>query len=140
MRDRTARILAVVIVASVLALIGTGVGLAAVLRASGAGGTQPSPPNAQATPARGVTHVFIRNYAYQPATIEGVWGTTVTWTNQDNAIHSVVLPHIIDAETDIRESGPLRQGQSFNYTFLARGTFQYYCAEHPGMVGVVIVT
>ena len=140
MRDRAARILAIVIVASVLALIGTGVGMAAVLRASGAGGNQSAPPNAQATPARGVTHVFIRNDAYQPAAIEGVWGTAVTWTNQDSAIHSVVLPHIIDSETDIRESGPLSQGSSFRYTFLARGTFQYYCAEHPGMVGVVIVT
>ena len=140
MRDKTARILAIVIVASVLALIGTGVGMAAVLRASGAGGNQASPQNTQATPALGVTHIFIRNDAYQPAIIEGVWGTAVTWTNQDNAIHSVVLPHIIDSETDIRESGPLSQGQSFTYTFLARGTFQYYCAEHPGMVGVVIVT
>ncbi len=140
MRDKTARILMMVIVASVLALIVTGVGMVAVLRASGAGGNQPSPPNAQATPARGVTHVFIRNYAYQPAIIEGVLGTAVTWTNADNAVHSVVLPHIIDSENDIRESGPLSQGQSFTYTFLARGTFQYYCAEHPSMVGVVIVT
>lgn len=30
--------------------------------------------------------------------------------------------------------------RSFHYTFLARGTFQYYCAEHPYMVGTVIVT
>ena len=140
MRDKTARILMIVIVASVLALIGTGVGIAAVLRASGTGGTQLSPPNVQATPALGVTRVFIRNNAYQPANIQVVWGTAVGWTNQDTAIHSVVLPHIIDSETDIRESGPLRQGQSFSYTFLARGTFQYYCAEHPTMVGVVIVT
>ncbi len=140
MRDKTARILLIVIVASVLALIGTGVGIAAVLRVSGTGGTQPSSPTVQATPALGVTHVFIRNYAYQPAAIEGVWGTAVTWTNQDTAIHSVVLPHIIDSETDIRESGPLSQGQSFTYAFMARGTFQYYCAEHPSMVGVVIVT
>ena len=140
MRDKTTRILAIVIVASVLALIGTGVGMAAVLRASGMGSTQPLPPHGQATPAFGVTRVSIRNYAYQPAAIEGVWGTAVTWTNANNAVHSVVLPHIIDSETDIRESGPLSQGQSFTYTFLAQGTFQYYCAEHPGMVGVVIVT
>ncbi len=140
MRDKTARILVVVIVASVLALIGTGVGMAVVLRASEIGGTQPSPPNVQATPALGVTHVFIRNYAYQPANIQVVWGTAVTWTNQDTAVHSVVLPHIITSETDIRESGPLRQGQSFSYTFLARGTFEYYCVEHPYMTGIVTVT
>jgi len=140
MRDRATRILIAVIAVSILALIGTGVGMAVVLRAHGAGAIQPLPPNVQGTPALGVTHVFIRNYAYQPANIEVVWGTTVTWTNSDNAVHSVVLPHIIDSENDIRESGPLSQGQSFKYTFLARGTFQYYCVEHPYMAGIVTVT
>ena len=138
MRDKAARILVVVIVVSILALIGTGAGLAAVLRAYGAGVNQP--PVAQGTPELGVTHIFIRNYAYQPANIEVVWGTTVTWTNSDKAVHSVALPHIIDSENDIRESGPLSQGQSFKYTFLARGTFQYYCVEHPYMAGIVTVT
>ena len=138
MRDRATRVLVVVIVVSILALIGTGVGMAAILRSYGAAASPP--PVAQATPALGVTHLFVRNYAYQPAAIEVVWGTPVTWTNQDSAIHSVVLPHVITSETDIRESGPLQQGQSFRYTFLARGTFQYYCTEHLSMVGVVIVT
>ena len=95
MRDKTARILAVVIVASVLALIGTGVGMALILRASGASGNQPSPPNTQATPALGVTHVFIRNDAYQPANIQVVWGTAVTWTNQDTAVHSTEWVRIV---------------------------------------------
>ena len=140
MRDKTTRILVVVIVVSILALIGTGIGMAVVLRAYGAGANQPSTPNVQGTPALGVTHVFIRNYAYQPANIQVVWGTTVAWTNSDNAVHSVVLPHIIDSENDIRESGPLSQGQSFRYTFLARGTFEYYCVEHPYMTGIVTVT
>jgi plastocyanin len=138
MRDKAARILAVVIVVSILALIGIGAGLAVVLRAYGAGVIQS--PVAQGTPELGVTHVFIHNNAYQQANIEGVWGTTITWTNQDTAVHRVVLPHISDSETDIRESGPLSQGQSFNYTFLARGTFQYYCIEHPYMIGIVTVT
>ena len=138
MRDRATRILVVVIVVSILALIGTGVGMAAVLQTYAASASPP--PVAQSTPALGVTHVSTRNYTYQPAVINVVWGTTVTWTNRDSAIHSVVLPHIIDSETDIRESGPLDQGSSFSYTFQARGTFQYYCAEHPYMVGVVIVT
>ena len=70
MRDRAARILFIVIVASVLALIGTGVGMAAVLRAEGAGGIQPSLPNVQATPARGVTHVF-SGARYLPVLLRG---------------------------------------------------------------------
>lgn len=138
MRSGAERILVSVILVSLLALIGTTVGIAAAIRASGQSGAEPV--TVPGTPALGVTHVFIRNFAYQPTNIQVVWGTAVTWTNQDSAVHSVVLPHINDAETDIRESGPLSQGQSFNYTFLVRGTFQYYCIEHPYMVGIVTVT
>lgn len=139
MRDKSQRILVVMIVLSILALMVTGLGIAwlqAVLRQAG----NQQNASLQSPPVVGATHVFIRNDTYQPAAIEGVWGAAITWTNADTAVHSVVLPHIIDSETGIRESDPLSQGQSFTYTFLARGTFQYYCAEHPGIVGVVIVT
>ena len=139
MRYKSQRILVVVIVLSILALMVTGLGIALAAGSVATGGNQQN-TSSQGPPVVGATHVFVRNDAYQPDTIQGVWGTTIVWTNADNAIHSVVLPHIIDAKTDIRESGPLSQGQSFSYTFLARGTFQYYCAEHPGMVGIVIVT
>ncbi len=139
MRNRADRVVVSVILVCILALVGTFVGITWILAANGPGGNQRALAS-QGTPVLGVTHVFIRNYAYQPANIEVVWGTTVTWTNQDTAVHSVVLPHIIDSETDIRESGSLSQEQSFNYTFLARGTFQYYCTEHPDMIGIVTVT
>lgn len=139
MRDKAQRLLLGVILVSILALVGTGVGIVLILSAAG----PPSVYSQASVPGpavQGVTHVFIRNFAYQPANIQVVWGTAVTWTNQDSAVHSVVLPHIVTSESDIRESGPLSQGQSFSYTFLARGTFQYYCIEHPSMAGVVIVT
>jgi len=135
MSKRTEWIFISVILASILALAATAFGIVAALHASGSTGNLP-----QATPAVGVTHVTIHNDAYQPAVIQVVWGTAVTWKNLDDAVHSVILPHIIDSENDIRESGPLAKGQSFIYTFLARGTFQYYCAEHPTMVGIVTVT
>lgn len=139
MRKRADRVLVSVILVCILALVGIVVGITWILAANGPAGNQRALAS-QGTPELGVTHDFIHNYAYQPANVEGVWGTTITWTNQDTAVHSVVLPHISDSETDIRESGPLSQGQSFNYTFLARGTFQYYCIEHPYMVGIVTVT
>lgn len=137
MRKSTEWILISVIVVSILGLFGTSLGIAVIASASGQAGNQPV--TLPGTPALGVTHVFIHNFAYQPTNIQVIWGTTVTWTNQDSAVHSVVLPHIITSESDIRESGPLSQGQSFSYTFLARGTFQYYCAEHPAMIGIVTV-
>ncbi len=138
MRNRTQWVLIGVILGCILLLVSTGAGIAWVLLSRSGVSNQPGPAIPE-TPVQGVTHVFIRGYTYQPANIQVVWGTTVTWTNEDSAIHSVVLPHVVTAETDIRESGPLQQGQSFSYTFLARGTFQYYCIEHPYMIGIVTV-
>lgn len=137
MRNKAQWLLFSVILVSMLALVGTGVGIALVTAAAPSGAYQQ--PAVQDTTALGVTHVFIHKAAYQPANIQVDWGTTVTWTNQDSTIHSVVLPHIVTSERDIRESGPLGQGQSFNYTFLARGTFHYYCLEHPYMIGTLTV-
>jgi plastocyanin len=42
--------------------------------------------------------------------------------------------------TGIADSGMLKMGQSFSYTFTSAGTFGYVCAYHPGMVATVIVT
>jgi plastocyanin len=69
-----------------------------------------------------------------------VLGTVVSWTNQDNSIHSVMLPHTITSVNVTHTSGPLSKGQFFSYAFISRGTFRYYCLEHPNMFGVVIVT
>jgi len=81
----------------------------------------------------------MRNSAYQPDNIQVVVGTAVTWTNEDAAVHSVVLPHAMTAANIVRESGPLGQSQSFSYEFASRGMFEYYCEEHPAMIGIVTV-
>ncbi len=134
MRHRTIGLVVGLVLVGILALASTGVGIALMQRASEGG--RPLP---QATPVFGVTHVFIRNSAYQPDNIQVVVGTAVTWTNEDTAIHSVVLPHAMTAANIIRKSGPLGQGQSFSYEFASRGTFEYYCEEHPAMIGIVTV-
>ena len=88
----------------------------------------------QGTPAVGVTQVQIVNFAYTPANIQVKSGTTVTWTNQDTA------PHTVTFKNGMKDSGVLQQGQSFSYTFTTPGTYQYYCTVHPYMVATVTVT
>jgi len=96
------------------------------------GGTQGQP--SQGTPVAGATQTNIQNFAYQPANISVTAGTTVTWTNQDSA------PHTVTFRNGMKDSGMLRQGQSFSYTFATAGTYAYYCSYHANMVGTVIVT
>ncbi len=60
-------------------------------------------------------------------------GTTVTWTNQDEQIHTV---------TDVNggfDSGFLREGESWSFTFDTPGEFEYFCTPHPWMRAKVIV-
>jgi plastocyanin len=96
------------------------------------GGYQQS-PSQQGAPVMGVTHMNMQNFAYQMAHIQVRTGTTVTWTNQDSAPHSVTF------KNGMKDSGLLYQGQSFSYTFNTPGTYQYYCTVHPNMVATVTV-
>lgn len=79
--------------------------------------------------------VTIQNFAYQPANLQVKVGTTVTWTNNDTAPHTVTF-----RDSSLKSSGILRQGDTYSYTFTKAGTFSYYCAVHTYMVGQVTVT
>ncbi len=79
------------------------------------------------------TEVKISGFAFVPATVTVSAGSTVTWTNQDSA------PHTVTSETDLFDSGRLSINDSSSYAFTDRGTFSYYCTIHPYMKGEVIV-
>lgn len=80
--------------------------------------------------------VTIANFAFSPASITVKKGTTVTWTNQDSATHTVTE---MDGQ-DGPKSGDLSQGQTFTFTYNTAGTFKYHCSIHPNMTGTVTVT
>ncbi len=89
---------------------------------------------ANATPTTGDT-VTIQNFAFQPANLQVKVGTTVTWTNQDTAPHTVTF-----RDSSLTGSALLQKGASFSYTFTKTGVFTYYCQAHPGMTAQVVVT
>lgn len=94
----------------------------------------PSGSASQGTPVTGVTQVQIVNFVYTPANLQVRAGTTVTWTNQDIAAHTVTF------KNGTKGSGVLQKGQTFSYTFTTPGTYDYYCAVHPYMTATVTVT
>ena len=79
------------------------------------------------------TEIKMSGFTFVPAPVTVSAGSTVTWTNQDSA------PHTVTSETDLFDSGRLSTNDSFSYTFTDRGTFSYYCTIHPYMKGEVIV-
>lgn len=86
-----------------------------------------------AAPAVIGSAVSIANFSFEPATITVPVGTTVTWTNNDAANHTVT------ADDGSFKSESLGSGATFSQTFATAGTFAYHCAIHSTMKGTVVV-
>ena len=91
---------------------------------------------ASAAPATGGTAVSIKNFAFAGNDITVAKGSTVTWTNNDSATHTVVAA---DAAVSF-VSDNLPTGATFQHVFDTPGTFPYICGIHPRMKGTITVT
>jgi amicyanin len=84
--------------------------------------------------ARAATHaVTVADFAFSPATLTITAGDTVTWTNDDSAVHTAT------STTGGFDSGDLAQGASYSFTFTEPGTYDYLCTPHPTMTGQIVV-
>lgn len=87
-----------------------------------------------AGPAKAATvAVTIEGFAFAPSVVSIEPGDSITWTNLDAA------PHTATAQQGAFDSGTLRQGESFTFTFENPGVYEYFCAPHPNMTGAVRV-
>ncbi len=77
--------------------------------------------------------VSIIDFAFKKSEMTIPLGTTVRWTNNDNATHTVT------SDNGKFDSGNLAQDATFTYTFNKTGTFNYHCELHPDMKGTIIV-
>jgi plastocyanin len=78
--------------------------------------------------------VEIKEFAFNPPTIEVPVGGSVSWTNQDNVPHTATG---IDREA--LQSGAIAFGESFEQAFETAGTYEYFCEFHPNMKGSIVV-
>ena len=78
-------------------------------------------------------YIDIQGYAFSPSSITINVGDTIVWTNYDSASHTVT------SNDGTFDSGSIANGNTFSFTFTSAGTFDYYCAPHPGMTGSVTV-
>ncbi|GAB3628992.1 Amicyanin-alpha [Pandoraea terrae] len=90
---------------------------------------------AGATPPPGANAVRIDNFSFSPQTLTVAAGTTVTWVNYDDSPHTVTS----DANPHLFNSPAMDTDDKFSHTFTTPGTYKYFCAIHPHMVGVVVV-
>lgn len=87
---------------------------------------------AAAKPAAG-SRVEISHHRYSPLMLTVPAGTTVTWTNRDDDVHTVVA-----ADQAFRSPG-LETDDAYSYTFMKPGIYTYFCTLHPLMTAKVVV-
>ena len=79
------------------------------------------------------TEVNIDQFTFYPQRITVKAGTTVTWTNEDDA------PHTVASSIKFFKSKTLDTADKFSFTFTTPGTYAYICSVHPYMTGAVVV-
>ena len=75
----------------------------------------------------------MRTMTFSPNRIEIAAGTGVTWTNNDQLVHTVT------ADDGSWDSGAIEPGQTWTHTFAQPGHYAFHCTPHPFMKGVVDV-
>jgi len=77
--------------------------------------------------------IEIKHHKYLPATLTVPVGSTVTWINRDDDVHTVV------STAQKFNSRGIDNDETFSQTFSAPGTYEYFCTLHPLMTAKVIV-
>lgn len=77
----------------------------------------------------------IKLFQFQPKELSVKAGTTVKWVNGDDIEHSVTSKQ--DGQFD---SGFFKKEGTYEFTFSAPGTYDYFCKRHPSMKATVVVT
>ncbi|HET6683924.1 MAG TPA: cupredoxin domain-containing protein [Gaiella sp.] len=98
-------------------------GLTALASSGAFGSTTEAPTRAVSMPGK----------AYDPAHLDVLVGTTVTWKNDDS------INHTVTADGDAFSSGYVPPGGSFSFAFAKQGRYAFHCTIHTFMRGEVDV-
>jgi plastocyanin len=109
------------LIASLVAMLAVGLTLAAAQSATSVNSS--------------VVIVKIGNFTYEPQSVTVKPGTVVKWVNEDDVPHTVTGS---DAGSPLHSSA-LDTDDSYTATVNAAGTYKYFCAIHPHMVGTLVV-
>ncbi|MDX1592450.1 MAG: plastocyanin/azurin family copper-binding protein [Balneolaceae bacterium] len=94
--------------------------------------------NGNGTAEPGPNEVWMVNRDFTPSNKEIERGTTITWKNESNEVHTVTSGSN-RTHDGLFDSGNISPGGTFSYTFSENGTFNYFCVPHPGMNATIVV-
>ncbi len=90
--------------------------------------TEAAPP-----PPEDAVDVSILGFAFNPNPVTIEAGQTVLWVNNDGVSHTAT------SEDGLWNSGSIRGGAQYFFTFDQPGEFAYFCSIHREMTATVIV-
>lgn len=97
-----------------------------------------APVFANVTIASGASKQAPGQKYFDPAESNVKTGTTVVWKNDDSSAHTVTSGAPSDSTPgSLFDSGLIKPGKTFQYTFDKAGTTSYFCTVHPWMTGKV---
>jgi plastocyanin len=105
---------------------------------AGCAGLSPSHRAAAEESRGGNNLITVQTFQFRPTPIEVKAGTRVTWTNQDDIMHTVTSG-APDSRDQRFESALEGKGTSYSVTFTQAGTYPYFCDRHQSMRGKILV-
>ena len=106
------------------------------------GNVASSTTDTSANPAPNTVNIVgLESPFFTPNVLNIKAGTTVTFVNTDGNSHTVtsVKPGTTDSD-GIFDSGIIKAGKTFSFTFDKPGTYDYICMIHTHMSGTIIVS
>ena len=103
--------------------------------------SQPSSDTNKVSILKGATTLGDKAFLPNPLKIKA--GTTVTWTNDDNNLHTVTsgAPNAANAGEafDSGLTALIMPAKTYSHKFTNAGDFSYFCRVHPTMIGKIVV-
>lgn len=101
------------------------------------GDTPPSGPGTNPPPPPPPNTVEVGNNYFNPVSLTVGVGTTVTWDWPVVSRRHNILP---EGTATVPNSPPIVDGPfTYSHTFNQTGVYDYYCLEHGGMRGTIVV-
>ncbi len=131
-------------------VIGAPICLCVILACGSSEGPADNTPTGPSSPPSGTTtaSVSVIDFQFLPSNTEISVGSTMTWTNSGQSVHTVTADSgqwdsgSISAPNSGNGTygGDASAGGSYTRTFGQAGTFMYHCSIHPNMRASVTVT
>lgn len=133
--------LSFIVILTSIGITASGIMLSSIVTPAYGGSSPSGSPSQTLSGTNNVSIIGIKkDKSFDPNPIEIKAGDSVTWTNDDNDIHTVTSGSsegpTIGQEFD---SGTIASGDSFTHKFEKTGTYEYFCSFHESMIGKVVV-